>query len=69
MDLTKVQKSLTRERINAFLVDCGMDPDEVLAVEINPNRVVVTRYIYGDDGKMLLDHLGPRTAESHFNIY
>lgn len=69
MDLNKVQKSMTRERINAFIVDIGMDPDEVVAMEINPNRVVVTRFIYDENGKLMLDHLGPRTAESHFNIY
>lgn len=69
MDLTKVQKAMTRERINGFLESLGMDPTEIVEVDINPNRVVVTRFIFDDNGKLLLDHLGPRTAESHFNIH
>jgi hypothetical protein len=69
VDLTKVQKSMTREAINGFLVAVGMDPNEIVEVHINPHRVIVTRYIFGDDGNVLLDHLGPRTVESHFNIH
>lgn len=68
MDLHKVQKSMTRERVQAFLTSVEMDPAEVAAVRIYPNRVVVERFLFTPDGKMQLDHLGPRTTESHFNI-
>lgn len=60
---------MTRDAINGFLESLGMDPTEIVEVDINPNRVIVTRYIFDEHGKLLLDHLGPRTAESHFNIY
>lgn len=68
MDLNRIQKAMKREAINGFLESLGIDVADVCEVMINPNRMIITRYLNNDDGTRQLDHLGPRTVESHFNI-
>lgn len=67
-DFRKVYDVLNREYVNAFLTGLGLDPSEVVSFEVMPKRLVVTRFAYTNEGDLVLDHLGPRTVESHFTI-
>lgn len=68
MDLNKVQKSMTRDAVVGFLESLGIDPRDVCELRIYPNRVILSRYINDDNGRRILDHLGPKTVESHFSV-
>jgi hypothetical protein len=68
IDLKKVQERVTRDRVNAFLTDLGIDPEDVAEVRMYPNRLILTRYQTNEDGTRRVDHLGPRTMETYFNI-
>lgn len=64
----KMQEKVTRERMTGFLAELGIDPKEVAEIRIYPDRLILTRYLFHEDGRMMLDHIGPRTAETYFHI-
>lgn len=68
MDLNKIQKAMTRDKVVGFLESLGIDPKEVCQVIVWPNRVILERYVVNENGARVLDHLGPKTVESHFTI-
>ncbi len=68
MDLRKTQELITRDVVVAFLDAVGIPPDDVAEIRIYPNRLILTRYVTNADGSRQVDHLGPKTAETYFNI-
>lgn len=68
MDLRKTQELVTRSLVTDFLSAMGIDPNDVAEIRIYPNRLILTRYLNNPDGSRMLDHLGPKTAETYFNI-
>lgn len=68
MDLRKTQELITRDVVTQFLEAVGIEPADVAEVRIYPNRLILTRYLTNPDGSRQLDHLGPKTAETYFNI-
>ncbi len=67
-DFARVNEKLTLSYVQAFLEGLGIDPNEVASFEVLPHRLIVTRFIVDENGRRQLDHLGPRTVESHFHI-
>ncbi len=67
-DFARVHEKLSRAYVNAFLEGLGFDVEDVVSFECLPHRLIITRYIRKDTGEIELDHLGPRTVESHFHI-
>lgn len=67
-DFARVHENLSQAYVDAFLEGLGIDPADVLTFQVFPKRLIVTRYIRKEDGSLELDHLGPRTVDSHFSI-
>lgn len=67
-DFARVNEKLSLSYVQAFLEGLGIDPADVASFEVLPRRLIVTRYIRTASGAIQLDHLGPRTVESHFHI-
>jgi hypothetical protein len=68
INLQKIQERLTRDRMDAFLLDLGIEPNDVAEIRIYPGRLILTRYQTNEDGSRKVDHLGPRTMETYFHI-
>lgn len=68
LDLRKVQERITRERVTAFLSGLGLDPRDIAEIRLYPNRMILTRYLNNPDGSRMIDHLGPKVAETYFTI-
>lgn len=68
INFQKIQERLTRARMVAFLEELGIDPNEIAEIRIYPNRMILTRYVTNENGARVLDHLGPKTAETYFHI-
>ncbi len=64
----KAEATLTREYVHDFLEGLGLNPDEIQKIEIFPQRMIITRFLRHADGRMILDHLGPRVVETHITI-
>lgn len=67
-DFARVNETLTLSYVQAFLEGLGINPAEVASFEVLPRRLIVNRYIVDENGNRQLDHLGPKTVESHFHI-
>jgi hypothetical protein len=66
--MSDVRQNLKRERINAFLKEVGINPNDVVSFECTAHEFRVTRYAINTDGSLQLDHLGPKLTETKFYI-
>lgn len=64
----KTKTSLLRSQVDELIRQMGMDPEDVVQVEIKRTHVVLWHTVRNPDGTVKLDSVGPRVSELYRSI-